>query len=126
MRGRLLREEGRGCEGDGQCSRDASHRIKLSHARLILEATLIDVEKRNVNLRLSAELLRKFRVMAAKRNLSMSHLATSAISKMILDADNYDARAKRAIERMKNAPNRGVGDNITWSREEVYDRDRHT
>ena len=58
--------------------------------------------------------------MAAKRNLSMSHLAESAISKMILDADSYDARAKRAIERMKNAPNRGVGE-ITWSREELYD-----
>jgi len=82
------------------------------------------VEKRNVNLRLPAGLLRKFRVMAGKRNLSMSHLAESAISKMILDADDYDARAKRAIERMRNATDRGTGGKITWTREELHERGR--
>ena len=54
----------------------------------------------------------------------MSSLMTSAISKMILDDDDYDARAKRAIDRMKNSPARGVGDKITWTREEIYDRVR--
>jgi len=87
-----------------------------------LEATLIGVEKRNVNLRLPVGLLRTFRVMAAKQGLSTSSLATSAISKMILDEADYDARAKRMIDRMKNAPGRGIGAKITWTREEVWDR----
>jgi metal-responsive CopG/Arc/MetJ family transcriptional regulator len=82
------------------------------------------VEKQNVTLSLPVELLQKLRVMAAKRNVSMSSLMTSAISKMILNEDDYDARGKRLIERMKNAPNRGVGDKITWTREEVHDRVR--
>jgi len=82
------------------------------------------VEKQNVTLSLPVDLLQKVRVMAAKRNVSMSSLMTSAISKLILSEDDYDARAKRAIERMKNAPNRGVGDKITWTREEVHDRVR--
>jgi hypothetical protein len=88
-----------------------------------LEATLIDVEKRNVNLRLPAGLFKKFRVMAARQDVSMSSLATSAISKIILGEADSDARTKRMIERMKNAPGRGVGE-ITWSREEIYDRGR--
>jgi metal-responsive CopG/Arc/MetJ family transcriptional regulator len=82
------------------------------------------MEKQNVTLSLPVGLLQKLRVMAAKRNVSMSSLMTSAISKLILSEDDYDARAKRAIERMKNAPNRGVGDKITWTREEVHDRVR--
>jgi len=82
------------------------------------------VEKQNVTLSLPKGLLQKLRVLAARRNVSMSSLMTSAISKMILDDDDYDARAKRAIDRMKNSPARGVGDKITWTREEIYDRVR--
>jgi hypothetical protein len=82
------------------------------------------VEKQNVTLSLPVNLLRKFRVVAAKRNISMSTLMTSVLTKEILDDDDHDIRVKRAIERMKNAPRRGVGDNITWSREEVHDRVR--
>jgi hypothetical protein len=82
------------------------------------------MEKRNVTLSLPTPLLKKFKVIAAKRNVSMSSLMEVAISKMILDDDDYDMRAKRAIERMRNSPGRGVGDNITWTREEIYDRVR--
>jgi metal-responsive CopG/Arc/MetJ family transcriptional regulator len=82
------------------------------------------MEKQNVTLSLPKPLLRKLRVMAAKGNVSMSHLMTSAISKMILDEDDYDARAKRAIERMKNATDRGIGGKITWTREELHERVR--
>jgi metal-responsive CopG/Arc/MetJ family transcriptional regulator len=82
------------------------------------------MEKQNVTLSLPKELLSKLRVSAAKRNVSMSSLMTSAISKMLLDEDDYDARGKRMIEHMKNAPGRGIGGKITWTREELYDRVR--
>jgi metal-responsive CopG/Arc/MetJ family transcriptional regulator len=82
------------------------------------------VEKQNVTLSLPVELLQKLRVMAAKRNVSMSSLMMSAISKKILDEDDYDERAKRAIERMKNATDRGTGGKITWTREELHERVR--
>jgi hypothetical protein len=82
------------------------------------------VEKQNVTLSLPTPLLKKFRVLAAKRDTSMSQLMEGAISKMVLDEDDYDVRAKRMIERMKNSPGRGVGGKITWSREELYDRVR--
>jgi metal-responsive CopG/Arc/MetJ family transcriptional regulator len=82
------------------------------------------MEKRNVTLSLPVDLLQKLRVMAAKRNVSMSSLMTGAISKTILDEDDTEIRTKRMIERMKKSPGRGVGDNITWKREEIYDRVR--
>ena len=87
-------------------------------------ATLIHVDKQNVTLSLPEPLLRKFRVLAATRNVSMSSLMEGAISKMLLDADDTELRTKRMVERMRRSPNRGVGDNITWTRDEIYDRIR--
>ena len=52
----------------------------------------------------------------------MSSLMEFAVSKMLLSEDDYDARGKSLIERMKNSPGRGVGGKITWTREEVHER----
>ncbi|HVY91920.1 MAG TPA: ribbon-helix-helix protein, CopG family, partial [Bryobacteraceae bacterium] len=83
------------------------------------------VEKQNVTLSLPKPLLRKFRVIAAKRNVSMSSLMEGAISKLVLDDDDdYEARGKRLIERLKKSPGRGFGDNFTWDRNETYERVR--
>ena len=80
------------------------------------------MEKQNVTLSLPVDLLQKVRVMAAKRNVSMSSLMTGAITKKIFDEDDYDARGKRLIERMKNATDRGTGANFRWTREELHQR----
>ena len=74
---------------------------------------------KNVTLSLPEPLLRRFRVYAATRNESMTHLMSEAIRKM-LDEDGEAERAKRRmLARMRNSPNRGV---ILWNREELYER----
>ncbi len=55
----------------------------------------------------------------------MSSLMEGAISKLVLDDDDdYEARGKRLIERLKKSPGRGFGDNFTWDRNETYERVR--
>ena len=80
------------------------------------------VEHRNVTLSLPETLLRRFRVYAASRNQSMSHLMSEAIEKMIDEEGERQAAARRLIEGMRNSPNRGTGGKITWTREELYER----
>jgi hypothetical protein len=82
------------------------------------------VEKRNVTLSLPEPLLRKFRVVAAKRNTSMSSLMEAAISKLVLDDDGLDDRVERMVQRMKKSPGRGFGDTLPWDRNEMYERVR--
>ena len=82
------------------------------------------MEKQNVTLSLPVDLLQKLRVLAAKRNVSMSSLMISAVTRRILDEDEYEERAKRAIARMRNATDRGTGGKITWTREELHERVR--
>ena len=76
---------------------------------------------KNVTLSLPEPLLRKFRVYAASENRSMSSLMTDAIKNMVDPRDEADQKAKRLIQRMKNAPDRGIG-RITWTRDEIHER----
>ncbi len=54
----------------------------------------------------------------------MTALMTDAIRRMV-DQDKEDERVKagkRLIERMRNAPARGTGGKITWTRDEIWER----
>jgi len=77
---------------------------------------------KNVTISLREPLLRKFRVYAAERNMSMTQLRTEAIRRMI-DEDGEMERAKRCLmDRIRNAPDRGTHGVITWTRDEIHDR----
>ncbi len=54
----------------------------------------------------------------------MSALMEEAIHKLVDGEDMREMRAKRMIERMRNAPGRGIGGKITWTREELHERVR--
>ncbi len=77
---------------------------------------------RNVTLSLPEPLLRRFRVYAAERNLSMTRLAADAIRDM-MDKNAAAARAtSRFLERIRNAPDRGTRGSVEWTREELHER----
>jgi hypothetical protein len=76
----------------------------------------------NVTLSLPELLLRKFRVYAAERNQSMTALMTEAIRRMLDEQDSQEAAKRRLLERIHNAPNRGPGGTISWTRDEIYER----
>jgi hypothetical protein len=77
---------------------------------------------KNVTLSLPEPLLRKFRVYAASRNQSMTKVMAEAISKM-MEQDAESAKAdRRFLKRIRNAPDRGTGATISWTREELYER----
>jgi hypothetical protein len=98
----------------------------------ISRATLIHVKhgtarSQNVTLSLPVSLLRQFRIYAAEQNESMSSLAAEAIRKLVEKkaADEKAKReraAQRILARLENPPGRGVGDKITWTREEIHER----
>jgi hypothetical protein len=76
----------------------------------------------NVTLSLPEPLLCRFRVYAAARNESMTGVMAEAI-RTLMDRDEQALRMKkRLIERMRNAPDRGTGGVIRWTREELHER----
>jgi hypothetical protein len=81
----------------------------------------VAAETRNVTLSLPEPLLRRFRVYAATRHQSMSSLMEDAIRKLVDEDAEYEKAGRRMIERMRNSPDRGTGDKIPWTRDELYD-----
>ena len=76
----------------------------------------------NVTLSLPDALLRRFRIYAATRNQSMTSLATRAI-RDLMERDQQTAAARRRfLGRIRNAPDRGTGGTIGWTRDELHER----
>jgi hypothetical protein len=60
---------------------------------------------------------------AALRNESMTAVVREAIERTVEERDEArKAAAKRLIERLQNSPNRGVGEKIAWTRDELHGR----
>jgi hypothetical protein len=77
---------------------------------------------KNVTLNLPEALLRRFRIFAAEKNQSMTRLMAEAIQRL-MEQDRRGAGAKhRFLERIRNAPDRGTGGEIRWSRDELHER----
>jgi hypothetical protein len=77
---------------------------------------------KNVTLSLPEPLLREFRIYAATQDRSMTALMTDAIAKMVGQDAEREKAGRRFLERIRRAPDRGVGGKITWTREELHDR----
>ena len=76
----------------------------------------------NVTLSLPESLLRRFRVFAATRNESMTSLMAEAIENMMDQQRHTTAANRRFLKRIQNAPDRSLGDEIRWTREEIHER----
>lgn len=79
-------------------------------------------ESRNVTLSLPEPLLLRFKVHAAMQNRSMSSLLAEAIAKIVEPPDDAVRAGRRLIERMRNAPGRGLTGKVPWTRDEIHDR----
>lgn len=76
----------------------------------------------NVTLSLPKPLLQQLRVYAAERNRSMTSIMTDAIRALLDNQDEKEKAMRRAIDRMRNAPDWGTGGKITWTRDEIHER----
>lgn len=79
-------------------------------------------EARNLTIRLSAETVRKARILAAKRDTSVSRLVAEQIEQLVREDDDYDAIRREAIADLRRGYHLGVGDGPLPTREELYDR----
>ncbi len=75
---------------------------------------------RNITITMDEEVLKKARVFAARRGLSVSALLRSEILRLVDDDDAYQRAKEAAQRRLKRGSSLGGGPYPT--REELYDR----
>jgi len=76
--------------------------------------------KQNITLSLEKELVRKAKLMAAKRETSVTKLLTDQLAKMVSEDDQYGSAKKRALTILKKGFH--LGGSIIAKREELHER----
>jgi hypothetical protein len=76
--------------------------------------------RQNITLSIEKEILKKAKILAAKRETSISKLLAEQLSRAIADEDQYEVAKKRATARLrKGFP---LGGRILAKREELHAR----
>jgi hypothetical protein len=76
--------------------------------------------KRNITLSLEEDLLKKAKLVAAKKEMSVSGLLTEQLTRVIMEEDQYEASRRRALSRLKKGFH--LGGRILATREELHER----
>ena len=76
--------------------------------------------KQNVTLSIEKDILKKGRIIAARRDTSISKMISAVLKEIVENDDRYEAAKRNALQLIK----RGIrlGGKITWKREDLYDR----
>ena len=77
------------------------------------------VMKRNLTVQLDDEVIRRAKVLAAKRGTSVSGLVAAELSRLVAEDERYEEAWRRARKAMGDAVGRG---GRQWSREELHER----
>ena len=76
--------------------------------------------KQNITLALEQELLKKAKVLAAKKDVSVTKLLAEELARMVAADDQYELSKKRALARLKKGFH--LGGQILPDREELHAR----
>ena len=87
-----------------------------------LRATLVHVETQNLTLSLPRDLLRKVKVVAAKRETSISALVTASLEELVQREDGYDEAAERFIAHMRRGFHLGTNEGPMPTRDSLHER----
>jgi len=75
------------------------------------------VAKTNLTVQLDSDVIRRARIVAAKRGTSVSGLVTGQLNELVAHDERYEAARQRAIELMADA---GPHGGRNWTREDLY------
>lgn len=78
------------------------------------------MEKQNVTLSIPKHLLQQAKILAIRRNHSLSSLLTDLLIEMVEREERYEEAKRRGLARLDAA--RALQGDYTWSRESLHER----
>lgn len=76
--------------------------------------------KQNVTLSIEKEILKKGKVVAARRDTSISKMLADLLKGIVENDERYQAAKRSALQQLKKGVR--LGGTITWKREDLYER----
>lgn len=80
------------------------------------------MQHRNLTLKLDANLYKEVKVIAAKRDTSISALVSDKLAELVEEETGYAQAQARALALLEQGFELGTEGNITWSRDELHER----
>lgn len=80
------------------------------------------MEKQNVTISVSKDILKKAKHIAINRQTSLSRLLADALEDIVEREDTYNRAKARQVAAMKDGFNLGVKGKIDWKREDLHAR----
>lgn len=80
------------------------------------------MERQNITLSIPKELLTEVKIIAAKRNSSISGLLTRMLERLVGEEDEYERAHQRYTRMMKQGFDLGTYGNISVTRDELHER----
>ncbi len=81
-----------------------------------------ETETRNITLALPKNLLRKVKLLAVERDMSVSRLLAETLEELVERDDAYERAYARWREDMRHLRSLGTNGKITWTRDELHER----
>jgi hypothetical protein len=76
--------------------------------------------KQNITLSLEKEIIKKGKVIATRKDASISRMLSDLLKSMVEDDDCYEAAKRSALQLLKKGAH--LGGRITWKREDLHER----
>lgn len=80
------------------------------------------METQNVTVSLPKDVLMRVKVIAAKRQSSISALLTQSLERLVAQDDAYASARRHHLEWLNNPADLGTGGHIRVSRDELHER----
>jgi hypothetical protein len=78
-----------------------------------------DMARTNLTLQVDTEVIRRARILAAKRGTSVSALAAQRLMELVEEDERFEAARRRALTILAKAVARG---GRSWDRDDLHDR----
>ena len=76
--------------------------------------------KQNITLSVDKDLIKKGKVIAAKKDTSVSKMLSEQLKQLVDDNEQYETAKRSALQTLKKGYH--LGGKITWKREDLYGR----
>jgi hypothetical protein len=76
--------------------------------------------KQNITLSLEKEIIKKGKLIAARRDVSISRMLADLLKSMVENDECYEAAKRSALQSLKKGIH--LSGRITWKREDLYER----
>ena len=80
------------------------------------------MDTQNVTVSLPKQVLLRVKVIAARRQTSISSLLAQALARLVAQEDGFERARRRHLEQLDAAADLGTGGRIRLSRDELHER----